>query len=340
LPTRFIQTLYEKRKKMKQLIIILLIYLTSNCVIGHPGTGIVIGKNGKVYYVESLANRIMVINKEGNVEPFVTGINNPHQLIIDKNGYLYTADDNTGIVYKISPEGVKTQYYISDTNSIVVGKWGDPFTIDNEGNIICIDKEPREFCFIIKISPTGIIDTIAGGAWGYADGNGTNAKFSKMHYGSMSMDEYGNLYLTDGLSRLRKINTDGRVFTLAKGLEHPLVNSIDKKGNILVSEYYGDRLLKINPQGEIITLAELKHPTGSVMSNNGDIYILTVHGTWKVYKLRQGELILLTPKKFETLKQIMKQASPLTIILVLVIGIIIYLITRIFVKVIKSWLKI
>jgi len=288
---------------------ILLIYLTANCVIGHTGTGIVIDKNGKVYYLDALNNRIMVINKQGNVEPFATGINNPHHLILDKKGYLYTADDNSGIVHKISPEGVKTQYYVSDTNSIIVGRGGDPFTIDNEGNIICIDEEQYQFCFIIKISPTGVIDTIAGGAWGYEDGNRKSAKFSDMHHGSISVDEDGNLYLTDGRSRLRKINSDGIVSTLAKDFKIPAGTAIDKNGNILLADYYGHKVLKITPQGETNIIAELKYPTGVAVSKNGDIYILTIPDTsWKpdVYLLRKGKVTLLTSKNSGDTKPIVK----------------------------------
>ncbi len=86
-------------------------------------------------------------------------------------------------------------------------------TSDVLGNVFIADF--RNHC-IRKITPNGIVSTIAGspGNSGFADGNGSNARFNQP--GGICVDNLGNIYVTDNFNhRIRKIDINNNVTTVA-----------------------------------------------------------------------------------------------------------------------------
>src|SRR5688572_22370518 len=67
---------------------------------------------------------------------------------------------------------------------------------------------------ITKDNTEEVVSTYAGSTEGYEDGPGDRAKFLIANY--LSADKMGNLYIGD-YNRIRKINQDGIVSTLAGG---------------------------------------------------------------------------------------------------------------------------
>ena len=71
---------------------------------------------------------------------------------------------------------------------------------DDQGNLYLTDENR-----IRKITPEGIVSTIAGSTDGYHDGDGVLAKFNSPD--GLGIDALGNLYVADlNNNRIRKIS--------------------------------------------------------------------------------------------------------------------------------------
>ena len=125
----------------------------------HPGTGIVVDKQGNVFFVDGVRNRILKVDREGKLSvlaaapkdaPWVgdpAHLQNPHRLSIDAKGNLYTASDAGGKVWKIAPDGQMTQIYPpTDWLGIsLIGWGGDPFARDEQGNIYWVHEREGKY---------------------------------------------------------------------------------------------------------------------------------------------------------------------------------------------------
>jgi DNA-binding beta-propeller fold protein YncE len=144
----------------------------------------------------------------------------------------------------------------------------DPFGVAaaEDGTVFVADagEAPR----ILRIAPEGRIDTIAGGARGFADGPGGSARFDTPS--GIAIGAGGVLYVADtGNHAIRRISADGHVTTLAgdgvvgdaDGLGRlarfngPIGIAVDGRGRVLVADTYNDRLRAISPDGLVTTVA-------------------------------------------------------------------------------------
>ena len=120
-----------------------------------------------------------------------------------------------------------------------------------------------------------IVSTLAGsGSSGSADGVGDEASFDEPE--NIAVDSIGNVYVTDGNRKIRKITPAGVVTTLAgsgvsgsedgpgsaASFNYPNGVAVDSIGNVYVAEYY--KIRKITPVGVVTTLA------GSGVSGSDD----------------------------------------------------------------------
>ena len=160
-----------------------------------------------------------------------------------------------------------------------------------------------------KISPSGIISTVAGtGTAGFSGDSGLaiNALFNLP--GAIAVDTFGNIYIADEWNnRIRKVDiATGIVYTIAGNgtgsyggdggpataamIWEPQGICLDKKGNIYISDNFNDRVRKINDAGIISTYvgtgvagysgdggladtAKLKGPTGICIDSDDNLYI-------------------------------------------------------------------
>lgn len=108
----------------------------------------------------------------------------------------------------------------------------------------------------------------AGGAYGYLDGTGSDAKFSAIL--DLVADDDGTIYATDyGNHCIRKVTANGTVTTLAGTNEagfkdgegttarffNPRGIGLDSKGNIYVCDVGNHSIRKITPGGIVTTIA-------------------------------------------------------------------------------------
>jgi len=147
-------------------------------------------------------------------------------------------------------------------------RFADPFgvAIAPDGAIYVADAgdSPR----IRRISPDGIVLTVAGGERGFADGVGGAARFNAPS--GLAIDAGGTLFVADtGNNAIRRMAPDGTVSTIAGDGGHgyrdgpgaqaqfngPIGVAVDVSGRVLVADTYNDRIRAINPDGTVTTLA-------------------------------------------------------------------------------------
>jgi gliding motility-associated-like protein len=187
---------------------------------------------------------------------------------------LYVADNVSGLIRKITPNGVVTtiagnNIYFTDVDGLgTAASFIAPFgiTIDSKNNLYVVDQGSSR---IRKIASNGLVTTIAGSSPGYADGNGAGAHFNGPS--CIAIDAAGNLFVCDDYNRkIRKIAPNGDVTTIAgsaapgsfdgKGTSAGFAGVVgivaDKNNNLYVTESgIVSKIRKITPQGVVITLA-------------------------------------------------------------------------------------
>ncbi|ASU35803.1 NHL domain-containing protein [Mucilaginibacter xinganensis] len=200
-------------------------------------------------------------------------------IVIDKAGNAYVSDFITNTIDKITPDGTVSVFagggdlYKPDgtgTKASFLNPAGMAF--DSKGNLIVADRNNYT---IRKITPDGVVTTIAGQqlVHGQADGPAAQATFYFPYY--VAVDVADNIYITDNNRLIRKLSNKGIVSTIAGGdsegyadgvgtkalFNYPLGIVLDPAGNIFVADAGNGRVRKITPSGTVTTFAGGK--TGS-----------------------------------------------------------------------------
>ena len=183
--------------------------------------------------------------------------NSPEGIAADAAGNLYVADMMNDVIRKITPDGVVTTLAGQPgEKGSADGKGAaarflapEGVATDTAGNIYVTDLMNST---IRKITPDGVVSTIAGkaGEHGDADGPATTARFAALQ--DIAIDAAGNLFVVDSMNHnMRKITPDGVVSTVAGQqssfseayLSLPNGVTIDPAGNMYVTD--GDKIVKI-----------------------------------------------------------------------------------------------
>ena len=141
---------------------------------------------------------------------------------VDAAGNIYVADSTKHYVYKIDTLGSTTILagtgragYSGDGALATTAQLNGPIAtaVAPDGSLYISDQGNDR---IRKISPTGIITTIAGSVGGFT-GDGGPATAARINGpGGMVLDAAGNLFFTDALNyRIRKITPAGIITTVA-----------------------------------------------------------------------------------------------------------------------------
>lgn len=150
--------------------------------------------------------------------------NLPTGLAIDNAGNIYVTDANNNTVRKIVPDGAN---WLVTTLAGLAGEFGtndgvgstarfrapSDLTVDNAGNIYVADTYNHA---IRKVTPEGVVTTLAGltGESGTNDGTGLAARFFCPV--SVAFDNSGNLFVADGWNHtIRRVSLAGEVTTVA-----------------------------------------------------------------------------------------------------------------------------
>ena len=196
----------------------------------------------------------------------------------DASGNLYfTSQFNC--IFKLSAGGSLTVFaggagfgYSGDHGPAAKATfWGATgLVFDASGNLFVADTLNHA---VRRISPDGIVITIAGnGTPGYS-GDGGPATAAQLHDPEdVAVDRTGNLYIADTSNNVvRKVSGDGTISTFAGSgaagfsgdggpaagatLNSPWSVAVDQSGNLFIADYMNSRIRKVSPNGTIVTVA-------------------------------------------------------------------------------------
>lgn len=279
----------------------------STLAVGLNGPrGIAVDSTGNVYVAETYNNAIrkitptgVVTTLAGKVASYSSGsadgigvaatFSGPMGVTIDYTGNVYVADTYNNTIRKITAAGVVTTlagtahpYCIGSADGTgATAVFCDPTDVatDNAGNVYVAEDSGA----IRKITPAGVVTTLAGNlsVSGFADGTGASASFDGPS--GIATDSVGNVYVGDRWNNnIRKITSAGEVTTLAgvggrgasygdgMGLAASFYNptgvATDSSGNVYVADTSNSTIRKITPTGVVTTLAGT---TGAIGSADG-----------------------------------------------------------------------
>lgn len=157
-------------------------------------------------------------------------------IAVDKGGDVYVSEPGRDRIVKISPKGSVSGYAGSQvgrrdgpaSSALFAGPLG--LALDKAGNLYVADSGNSA---IRRITPEGVVTTVAGGPRGLVDGPIGKARFDTPE--SLAIDKEGNIYVaefpevddeghegrTDDASTLRRIGVDGKVTTLHENAYSP-----------------------------------------------------------------------------------------------------------------------
>ena len=288
----------------------------------YSARGIAVDRSGNLYIAE-LGNRVRRVSADGTITTVAgTGrrgysgdggpainamLNQPNGLAVDGSGNLYIADlDNH--VRRVSAAGIITTVagaggsgYSGDGGPAITAQLNYPAAVaaDGFGNLYIADYDNHR---IRKVSPGGIISSVAGGGTGGDGGPAIKARLANPS--AVAVDGSGNLYIADaGSWRIRKVSTDGIITTIAgigiRGfsddgipatgarLLYPIGVAVDAPGSIYIlefeSHYAGGSTLvrKVAPDGLLSTAYynfsdeswEFSWPSAIALDIAGSLYV-------------------------------------------------------------------
>ena len=146
----------------------------------------------------------------------------------------------------------------------------DGITFDRAGNLYIADRGNDR---VRKVTPDGIISTVAGnGQRGFSGDGGPAANASLNYPSGLALDRAGNLYITDTNNhRIRMVTPDGNIFPVAgngragfTGDGGPAINAslngprrmrVDAAGNLFIADFGNHRIRMVAPNGIITSVA-------------------------------------------------------------------------------------
>ncbi|WP_461075288.1 NHL repeat-containing protein [Spirosoma flavus] len=289
--------------------------------------GIAVDNNGNLFIAEYVNHRIRKVTSDGIIST-VAGNGNagysgdgaaatsaqlksPYAVAVDENGNLYIADSGNHCIRKVTSNGLINTLtgngiagYNGDGILATTAQLNSPLgvALDGNGNILIADRYNQR---IRKVSPDGMISTIAGNGIAGFSGDGGQASNAKLNAPyTVATDISGNLFIADvSNNRIRKVRPDGVINTIAGNgfdqysgdggpatnaqLNYPNAVGIDGNGNLYIADTGNDFIRKVTPGGIISSVTYFDLATGIAIDGN-NIPIVADYGNHFIGKVSPG----------------------------------------------------
>ena len=255
----------------------------------HAPIGLAMGPNDTVFVADADDAAIYQISSNGTATalPQPAGdaaFNIPTSVTVDAAGNVFVANNGNNLILKITPAGAASVFAgHARAQGAADGPGSDArfntprgLAVDGQNNLYVADEGNSN---IRKITPAGMVSTLAGAAGqsGMADGAGLAASFGGPH--ALAADPAGTVYVADTQNHcIRKITPAGVVTTFA-GLpgkagnadgqgraarfSEPRGIAVDAAGNVYVADTGNGAIRQITPDGVVTTIAAPAPPSAT-----------------------------------------------------------------------------
>jgi uncharacterized protein (TIGR03437 family) len=215
---------------------------------------IVADAKGNIYYSDNSASVVYKQTPDGMLQvyaghPLTSGYRgdggpatqallvSPFGIALDKQGNLFIADRDANVIREVlAADGTIKTFagdpagnpgFSGDNGPATSARLNSPqnIAIDAQGDLLICDRDNNR---IRKVTPNGIITTIAGNGAAKTAGDGGPALQASLNDPfNITVDSAGNIFLLEASgSTLRRIDTSGKISTIA-GTPGSLLNSLD-----------------------------------------------------------------------------------------------------------------
>ncbi len=202
-------------------------------------SGVAVDLLGNIYISDTYNNRVRKVDPSGIIITVAgTGVKGfggdggpatsallaaPSGVALDAEGNLYIADRDNHCIRKVTTTGIIVSVagtgnpgYGGDGQDALSAELNSPFgiAVDTAGNIYVADTGNNR---IRKITPAGIITTVAGNGTQGFSGDGGDALLAQLNapFG-VAVDRAGNIYIADSYNnRIRRVTPSGIITTVA-----------------------------------------------------------------------------------------------------------------------------
>ena len=317
-----------------------------NAALNHPD-GVAVDASGNLYIADNFNARIRKVTSNGTISTIAgtgsvafTGDGGPAAsatlslitgVAVDTFGNVFIADSVNERIRKINPAGIISSFvgngrfrFVGDGGPATSAALNYPSSVaaDTSGNVFFTDPFNAR---IRKVTPAGIISTVAGdGAGGFSGDGGPATQAGLFFPFGVAVDASGNLFIADtDNARIRKVTPQGIISTVAgngifgfsgdggsatnASFNLPTSLAVDASGNLFIADNKNNRIRKVTPGGTISTVAgkgtagfsgdggpalnaELNLPTSVAVAASGALYIVD-SGNDRVRKVSPGGVI-------------------------------------------------
>jgi uncharacterized protein (TIGR03437 family) len=253
--------------------------------------GLALDKNGNLYIADSGNNRVRKLTPAGTISTWAgsgtagsTGDNGaatsaalylPFGVAVDADGNVFIAEFGGNRVRKVNSggaiatvAGAGTAGYTGDGGPASAAQLTNPkaVAVDANGNIYIADTNNYAVRMVTK---SGVISTIAGNGTPGSSGDFGPATSAQVGTPSgVAVDSAGNVYISDGGARVRKVYAGGGIETIAgNGTRGYLGDG----GTALLAQLDGPAGLAVDGAGRVYVAEGL----GNAPGDSGDIRLLT-----------------------------------------------------------------